>query len=111
MKEIAEELSIHESTVSRAVREKYVQTPSGTFELKSFFTSTIHTLDEESISSSAVKKAISLLIEKEDKQKPLSDQDIAEHLKNAEGTVVSRRTIAKYRDQLGIPSSSKRKRY
>jgi RNA polymerase sigma-54 factor len=111
MKEIAEELSIHESTVSRAVREKYVQTPSGTFELKSFFTSTIHTLDEESISSSAVKKAISLLIEKEDKQKPLSDQDIAEHLKNAEGTVVSRRTVAKYRDQLGIPSSSKRKRY
>ncbi|MGZ4160844.1 MAG: RNA polymerase factor sigma-54 [Neobacillus sp.] len=111
MKEIAGELEIHESTVSRAVREKYVQTPVGTYPLKTFFTSTIQTVSDENTSSSQVKNAISLLIEKENKQKPLSDQEIVEQLKNTEGIVVSRRTIAKYRDQLGIPSSSKRKRF
>ncbi|MFL6563035.1 MAG: RNA polymerase factor sigma-54, partial [Bacillus sp. (in: firmicutes)] len=112
MKEIAVELDIHESTVSRAVREKYVQTPNGTFPLKSFFTSTIQTVsEEENTSSTQVKKKIATLIEKENKQKPLSDQDIVEQLKAAEGMVVSRRTIAKYRDQLGIPSSAKRKRF
>lgn len=112
MKELASELEIHESTVSRAVREKYVQTPIGTFPLKSFFTSTIQTVsDDESTSSTQVKNAIALLIEKENKAKPLSDQEIVEHLKVKEGMVISRRTIAKYRDQLGIPSSSKRKRF
>jgi RNA polymerase sigma-54 factor len=112
MKEVAGELEIHESTVSRAVREKYVQTPIGTFALKSFFTSTIQTVsDEENTSSTQVKKKIATLIEKENKQKPLSDQEIVEQLKTEEGMVVSRRTIAKYRDQLGIPSSAKRKRF
>jgi RNA polymerase sigma-54 factor len=112
MKEVAGELNIHESTVSRAVREKYVQTPIGTFALRSFFTSTIQTVsDEENTSSTQVKKKIATLIEKENKQKPLSDQDIVEQLKMEEGMVVSRRTIAKYRDQLGIPSSAKRKRF
>jgi RNA polymerase sigma-54 factor len=112
MKEVASELDIHESTVSRAVREKYVQTPIGTFALKSFFTSTIQTVaDEESTSSAQVKKKITTLIEKENKQKPLSDQEIVERLKAEEGMVVSRRTIAKYRDLIGIPSSAKRKRF
>jgi RNA polymerase sigma-54 factor len=111
MKEVAEEIEIHESTVSRAVREKYVQTPFGIFELKSFFTSTIQTTNDDTTSSSQVRNALSKLIETENKQKPLSDQDIVELLKNNEEIVVSRRTIAKYRDQLGIPSSSKRRRY
>lgn len=111
MKEVANELGIHESTVSRAVKEKYVQTPIGTFTLKSFFTSTIQTVQDENTSSTQVKKAIATMIEKEDKQKPLSDQEIAEQLKAKEGMVVSRRTIAKYREQLGIPSSTKRKRF
>ncbi|MCL6571713.1 MAG: RNA polymerase factor sigma-54, partial [Bacillus sp. (in: Bacteria)] len=112
MKELASELDIHESTVSRAVREKYMQTPLGTFTLKSFFTSTIQTLEEDvNSSSSQVKKKIVQLIEKETKQKPYSDQEIVEQLKMTEGMVVSRRTIAKYRDQLGIPSSTKRKRF
>ncbi|MDZ5472221.1 RNA polymerase factor sigma-54 [Bacillus sp. 31A1R] len=111
MREVSEELGIHESTVSRAVREKYVQTPFGTFELKSFFSSTIQTTTNEATSSKQVKNAISKLIESEDKLKPLSDQEIVEILKDKEGMVVSRRTIAKYRDQLGIPSSTKRKRY
>ena len=111
MRELAGELDIHESTVSRAVREKYVQTPMGTFALKSFFSSTIQSVQEESTSSVQVKNAIKSLIEIEDKQKPLSDQEIVELLKSRDGTVVSTRTVAKYRDQLGIPSSTKRKRF
>jgi RNA polymerase sigma-54 factor len=111
MKDIAVELDIHESTVSRAVKDKYVQTPVGTFSLKSFFTSTIQTVSNENTSSSQVKDAIAAMIEKENKQRPLSDQEIVERLKSTEGIVVSRRTIAKYRDQLGIHSSSKRKRF
>ncbi len=111
MKEIADELDIHESTVSRTVREKYAQTPFGTFELRSFFSSTIKTTSDENTSSTQVKNIISKLIAEENKQKPLSDQEIVQLLKEQEEMVVSRRTIAKYRDQLGIPSSSKRKRY
>jgi RNA polymerase sigma-54 factor len=111
MKEVAEELEIHESTVSRAVREKYVQTPFGIYELRSFFSSTIQTTSDESTSSTQVKNTISRLIEAENKLKPLSDQEMVELLKDEQGIVVSRRTVAKYRDQLGIPSSSKRRRY
>ncbi|CAH2716412.1 RNA polymerase sigma-54 factor 1 [Neobacillus rhizosphaerae] len=112
MKEVAAELDVHESTVSRAVREKYVQTPIGTFLLKSFFTSTIQTVSgDENTSSTQVKNTIRQLIDQEKKEKPLSDQEIVEQLKMEQGIVVSRRTIAKYRDQLGIPSSSKRKRF
>jgi RNA polymerase sigma-54 factor len=112
MKELAAELNIHESTVSRAVREKYVQTPVGTVPLKSFFTSTIQTVaNDESASSTHVKNEITKLVEQENKEKPLSDQDIVEQLKSNNGIVVSRRTIAKYREQLGIQSSSKRKRF
>ncbi|MEH7125010.1 RNA polymerase factor sigma-54 [Bacillus sp. JJ1773] len=111
MKEIADELDIHESTVSRAVREKYAQTAFGTLELRSIFSSTIKTTSDENTSSKQVKTIISQLIDGENKQKPLSDQELVQMLKDQEGMVVSRRTIAKYRDQLGIPSSSKRKRY
>lgn len=111
MKEVASELDIHESTVSRAVKEKYVQTPIGTFALKSFFTSTISTTSNESTSSNQVKNVIESMIESENKQRPFSDQEIVEELKKSQGIVVSRRTVAKYRDQLGIPASSKRKRF
>jgi RNA polymerase sigma-54 factor len=111
MKDVSSELEIHESTVSRAVKEKYVQTPIGTFSLKSFFTSTIQTVSDENTSSSQVKNAIAAIIEAENKQRPFSDQEIVDKLKTSQGIVVSRRTIAKYRDQLGIPSSSKRKRF
>lgn len=111
MKEISEELGIHESTVSRAVREKYVQTPYGTVELKSFFTSGIDSVANESFSSSKVKEVMGKIFNNENKQKPFSDLEIVQLLKSQEGIVVSRRTVAKYREQLGIPSSSKRKRY
>ncbi len=112
MKEIADELSIHESTVSRTVRGKYMQTPFGTYELKFFFPSGLASVNElgEIASSNQVKNQIQSLVEKENKQKPLSDQAICIILKE-EGLNVSRRTVAKYREQLNIPSSSKRKRY
>lgn len=108
MKEVADELSIHESTVSRAAREKYVQTPYGVFQLKHFFSSKTQTGD---VSSHKVKNLISKAIEAENKLKPLSDQQLVDMLQKDHGIEVSRRTIAKYRDQLSIPSSSKRKRY
>lgn len=111
MKEIASELEIHESTVSRAVREKYVQTPIGTYPLKTFFTSTIQTSDDESTSSTLVKNEIGSLVSQENKEKPLSDQEMVELLKRQKGILVSRRTVAKYREQLGILSSAKRKRF
>ncbi|MBT2678945.1 RNA polymerase factor sigma-54 [Bacillus sp. ISL-35] len=111
MREVADELEIHESTVSRTVREKYMQTPCGTYELKSFFTSGVATTENDQASSQTVKAAIENYIKEEDKRKPISDQAIVEMLKDREGMVVSRRTVAKYRDQLGIPSSSKRKRF
>lgn len=111
MKEVAEELDIHESTVSRAVREKYAQTPYGTIELRSFFASNIKSASNEHTSSQQVKKMLEQLVANEDKRKPLSDQALVTLLEKESGVEISRRTIAKYRDQLGIPSSSKRKRY
>lgn len=111
MKDLAQELGVHESTISRAARGKYVQTPSGTIPLKTFFSSMIQTTSDENTSSSHVKNRISQLIDGENKQSPYSDQEIVELLKKNEGIMVSRRTVAKYRDQLGIPSSPNRKRY
>lgn len=111
MKEISVELGIHESTVSRTVRGKYAQTPFGTVELKSFFTNAIESLADKELSSRQVKNVLVDEINSENKFKPLSDLDLAKLLKEKEGIVVSRRTIAKYREQLGISSSSKRKRF
>jgi RNA polymerase sigma-54 factor len=111
MREVADELEIHESTVSRTVREKYMQTPAGTFELKSFFKSAVQTTENDQASSQKVKAAIEHYIKEEDKKKPISDQKLVEMLEEHEGMILSRRTVAKYRDQLGIPSSSKRKRF
>ncbi|ALC88872.1 hypothetical protein AM500_02955 [Bacillus sp. FJAT-18017] len=111
MKEIADEIGVHESTVSRTVREKYLGTPFGTFELKSFFPSGIQTIADSNASSVEVKALIKECISQEDKKRPVSDQDIANKLMDSEGLVISRRTVAKYREQLGIASSSKRKRF
>lgn len=111
MKELAQELDVHESTISRAVREKYVQTPSGMVTLKSFFSSAVPTGSDKSASSVQVKKKLSLIIATENKKSPLSDQEIVKILEEKESIVISRRTVAKYRDQLGIPSWTNRKRY
>jgi RNA polymerase sigma-54 factor len=111
LKEIAEDVDIHESTVSRATNGKYVQTPFGLYELKQFFTSSIQTDSDDAVSSSVVKQTLKEVIENEDKRKPLSDQKIASIMKNDHHLQVSRRTIAKYREQLNIPSSTLRKRF
>lgn len=111
MSEVAQSLDIHESTVSRAVKDKFVQTPFGIFEMKYFFSRNIQTTGPTDTSSTQVKNVLKKLIDEENKQKPLSDQEIVSILKGEHGILVSRRTIAKYRDQLNIPSSSKRKRY
>ncbi|MFC0233341.1 RNA polymerase factor sigma-54 [Vagococcus entomophilus] len=111
LKQIASTLQLHESSVSRAVNGKYMQTPFGIFELRSFFQSgLVNQKTEEFVSSDTVKKKIQVLIQNENKAKPLSDQKLVDLL-NAESIQVSRRTIAKYREALGIAGSTKRKRY
>lgn len=109
LKEVAEDIGMHESTISRATNGKYVQTPRGLFELKYFFSSGLPSSTGE-ISSTSIKSMIKQIIEEEDPRKPLSDQKIADILKE-KGASISRRTVAKYRDELNIPSSSMRKRY
>ncbi|WP_163655221.1 RNA polymerase factor sigma-54 [Listeria sp. PSOL-1] len=113
LKEVASELAIHESTVSRAVNGKYIETSQGIFELKAFFTSSLTRKDEhtlEEVSSAGVKMLIAEFVSQENKAKPLSDQNIVDLLAQKK-IAVSRRAIAKYRSELKIPASSKRKRY
>lgn len=111
LKEISEILGIHESTVSRAIREKYIYTNKGTLRIKDLFTTGIYAHSNgDEVSSKIVKKQIEELINKEDKHSPLSDQTICDIL-NKNGMNISRRTVAKYREELGIKSSSGRKRF
>ncbi len=109
LKQIAKTCGIHESTVSRATNGKYVDTPNGIYELKFFFTNGV-TNDEGVVSSGSVKSMISGFIAKEDQHSPLSDLAITEMLKD-KGVEISRRTVAKYREELEIPSSNRRKRF
>ncbi|MED1862266.1 RNA polymerase factor sigma-54 [Fictibacillus nanhaiensis] len=111
LKEVADEIGVHESTVSRAVKNKVLQTSKGAVDLKSFFTAKIFTQDGGSVSATSAKLEIKKLVESEDKTKPLSDQILASLLEKNSGVTISRRTVAKYREELNIPSSSKRKRY
>jgi RNA polymerase sigma-54 factor len=108
LKDIADDIEMHESTVSRVTTEKYVHTPQGIFELKFFFTSGIKTSNGD-ISSSSVKERIKIIIAAEPPSNPISDQQIVEMLK-AEKIDIARRTVAKYRESLGISSSSQRKK-
>jgi RNA polymerase sigma-54 factor len=107
--DIASEVDLHESTVSRATTQKYMHTPRGTFELKYFFSSRITGDDGEDASSTAIKATIRQLVTDEDVRKPLSDAKLCVRLKE-QGMTVARRTIAKYREQLNIPPSNERKR-
>ena len=109
LKDVAEDIEMHESTISRATSGKYVQTPRGLFELKYFFTAGLSAKVGE-ISTTSVKSIIKSIIKDEDPKKPLSDQVITDMLKAREITV-SRRTVAKYREELNIPSSSMRRRF
>jgi RNA polymerase sigma-54 factor len=111
LKDVADEIGVHESTVSRAVKNKVLQTSKGAVELKSFFTAKIYTQDGGSASATSAKTEIKKLVDCEDKLKPLSDQILASLLEKNSGLSISRRTVAKYREELNIPSSSKRKRY
>ena len=110
MKQIADMVGVHESTVSRAISGKYIQTPRGVFELKFFFQSGLERVNGTSVSSESIKKIMQEMISKEDPYNPLSDQKIADMLKK-KGVTISRRTVAKYREEIGILSSAKRKRY
>jgi RNA polymerase sigma-54 factor len=108
LKDVANDIGMHESTVSRATAGKYVHTPQGTFELKYFFTSSLRGGQGSEVSAESVKEKIREIIAKEDARKPLSDQYIAELL-GKEQIDIARRTVAKYRELMGILPSSKRK--
>lgn len=109
LRDVAEDIGMHESTVSRVVSNKYMHTPRGLFPLKYFFHSGIDRDYGEDISSLTVKRKIQQLVESEDARHPLSDSELMRIL-NREGIQIARRTVAKYRDELNVPSSSDRKR-
>lgn len=108
LKDVAKDIGMHESTVSRATANKYVHTPQGTFELKFFFSSSLATVDGDEVSAESVKDRIREIIAREDPRSPLSDQAIADLLVG-EHVGIARRTVAKYREMLGVPSSSRRR--
>ena len=110
MSEIAEKVGVHETTVSRAVSGKYMQTPQGLFEMRYFFTGAIQTDDGKGMSNTSVKQMIAALVENEEKSKPLSDESIVKLLCKKK-VKIARRTVAKYRGELGILSSSMRRIY
>tara|TARA_R110002073_G_scaffold101091_3_gene229862 strand:- start:171 stop:1583 length:1413 start_codon:yes stop_codon:yes gene_type:complete len=109
LRDLAEELGFHESTISRATNQKYLSCPTGVYELKYFFSSQVSTTSGGEASSTAIKALIQKLVREENPQKPYSDSKLASMLKE-EGIVVARRTVAKYREMQGIESSSARKR-
>lgn len=110
LQQVAEQIGMHESTVSRVTSSKYVQTPRGVFELKFFFSSSIRSDSGEDVSAKRVKDRVRELVEREEKKKPLSDQKIVEILKK-EGLLIARRTVAKYREQMSILSARYRKEF
>jgi RNA polymerase sigma-54 factor len=109
MHEIAEVISMHESTVSRVTSHKYMHTPRGVFELKYFFSSQLSS-DLGTVSSVAIRAVIKKLVAAENKLKPLSDNKLSEAL-SSHGIQVARRTVAKYRELLSIPASSERRKF
>jgi RNA polymerase sigma-54 factor len=110
MSQVAEMVSIHESTVSRVVCSKHVQTPRGLFALKYFFNSGLSSSENDKVCSKSIKYLIQEIISNEDVTNPLSDQEIMDILNN-KGIQISRRTVNKYRQSMGIPANNLRKRY
>jgi RNA polymerase sigma-54 factor len=110
LRDVAEDIGMHESTISRVTTNKYMQTPQGLFELKYFFNSGLSTSEGEFVASESVKNRIREIVEKEDPKKPLSDQKIADML-SGQTVNIARRTVTKYREILKIGSSSERKRH
>jgi RNA polymerase sigma-54 factor len=109
LREVAEVISMHESTVSRVTNEKYVQTPRGVLPLKFFFSSALTTASGEDASARSIRAKLEKMVQEEDPGKPLTDQQIV-HLFQEQGIQIARRTVAKYRDQLGILPARMRKR-
>jgi len=110
LRDVADDIGMHESTISRVTTNKYMQTPQGLYELKYFFNSGLATSGGDFVASESVKIRIREIIEKEDSQKPFSDQKIAEMLMG-ETVNIARRTVTKYRELMRIGSSSERKRH
>ena len=110
LRDVAEDIGMHESTISRVTTNKYVQTPRGLFELKFFFNARVPSSNLEGITSEAIKEQIRQLIAQEDETKPLSDQAIVELLQKESEARIARRTVAKYREIMGILPSSRRRR-
>jgi RNA polymerase sigma-54 factor len=108
LKDIAEDINMHESTISRVTTNKYAYTPQGLFELKYFFNSSIGRTTGESLASESVKNKIKIMIDNEDPENPLSDEKISSLLKES-NILIARRTVAKYRKVLNILPSNKRK--
>lgn len=109
LRDVADAVGMHESTISRVTSGKYLHSAQGLFELKYFFNSSIRRVADEDIASESVKQAIKKMIDEEDKQHPFSDQAIVERLAKEQGIKIARRTVAKYREMLGILASSRRK--
>ncbi len=109
LRDVADDIGMHESTVSRVVTNKYMHTPQGVFEMKYFFSSGVHTVFGENVSSVTIKRRIRRMIQEEDAHKPLSDSRIVQRLEEEEGLKLARRTIAKYREEMKIPTSSRRR--
>jgi RNA polymerase sigma-54 factor len=109
LKDVAEEIGMHESTVSRVTTRKFLHTPRGTFEFKYFFSSGVSTVDGGAASATAIQAMIKKLIGDEQPARPMSDQALAAEL-NRRGISVARRTVAKYREAMNIPSSNDRSR-
>lgn len=110
MNQVAEAVGVHETTVSRAIANKYIRTPHGVFDFKYFFTPGYQGSDGQSVSNKSVKERIARIIESESPAKPLSDQNIVEIL-SEEGVKIARRTVAKYREELGILPTNLRRQY
>ena len=110
MAQVAEVVGVHETTVSRAVSGKYIETPQGVFEMKYFFTAGLQTASGTDVSNASVKDMVAEIFKNENPAKPLSDQE-AVKLLTEKGIHIARRTIAKYRDELGVLPSNLRKVY
>lgn len=108
LKDVAQDVGVHESTVSRITTSKYMSTPHGVYEMKFFFPTSINTGDGDSLSTNVVMDLIAELVKKEDKKKPLTDDEIARTLKSLHDINIARRTVAKYREILNIRSSRER---
>lgn len=109
-KQVARAAGLHESTVSRAVANKYMQTPRGVFELKFFFSSGVENVSGEALATESIKRILKELVEREDPYCPYSDQALSELLE-VRGIHIARRTVAKYRQEIGIPSARQRRKY